>query len=81
MITFARPAEGTRVRLRRDVERYPHFIAEAGRTGTVTIVEPNLIAVRMDAPLPGAEAWDNEVHWFDDHVPEFGLDCELLSRG
>ena len=60
---------GRRVRLTAIVERFPHFRAEDGRTGEVVTVEPDLIAVRMDEPLDGAEEWDNEIHWFTDGIP------------
>lgn len=59
------PAAGTRVVLLRDVDRYPHFTAPKGSTGTVVDTgDPDMYAVRIDGPaLPGAETWDNEVHW------------------
>jgi hypothetical protein len=77
------PTVGLRVRLRREVDRYPHFIAPKGATGTVTdIPHPDLgwgcIAVRLDQHLPGAETWDNEVLWdIDDHV-RFSADVEAI---
>jgi hypothetical protein len=58
-------AEGTRVRLIHDEDRYPHFIAPKGATGTVVDPHGMNLAVRMDETVPGAEDWDNEVHWFD----------------
>lgn len=60
-----RVEEGMRVRLDRDVERFPHFTAPAGMTGTVTDITDNNISVRMDEHLPGAETWDNEIVWHD----------------
>lgn len=57
---------GERVELLRDVERYPHFIAPKGATGTVTGVDEELVRVRLDQPLPGAEEWGNEVQWHRD---------------
>jgi len=56
-------AEGTRVRLTNPVDRYPHFCAEAGATGTVTDVSTDSVSVKMDVHLPGAEEWDNEIVW------------------
>jgi hypothetical protein len=44
-----------RGRLRRSVDRFPHFVAHAGATGTVTEATDSLIALRMDVDLPGAE--------------------------
>jgi hypothetical protein len=55
--------EGMRLRLRHDVERYPHFIAPAGAVGTVTCVDSDVLCLRLDEHLPGAEEWDNEVVW------------------
>jgi hypothetical protein len=57
------PAVGARARLRRQVERFPHFVAEAGAAGTITTASEELIAMKLDRVLPGAEGWDNEVCW------------------
>lgn len=70
---------GTRVRLRHDVDRYPHFIALKGMLGTVAIVQSGLIGVRLDEHLDGAEDWDNEVHWFDDGLWSITLDLEVVA--
>jgi hypothetical protein len=67
---------GDRVRLTHEVWRYPHFIAECGQAGTVTYVSHDMVAVRMDAPVKGAEEWDNEVHWY----PCNGDDLSDLMR-
>jgi len=53
---------GTRVRLRHAVDRFPHFLAPAGGLGTVT-QEEEVLTVKLDEHLPGAEDWDNEVLW------------------
>lgn len=91
----AAPRVGDRIRLRREVSKYPHFIAEAGLTGTVTESSADdisgLISVRMDEPLAGAEAWDNEILWGADDdqdyadfdrepyaVVPFWRDCALI---
>lgn len=72
---------GTKVRLRRDVERYPHFIAPAGATGTVVdIGDDTIFAVRMDERIPGAGTWDNEVHWPDGMYGNPADDLEVLPR-
>lgn len=63
---------GDRVELTREVWRYPHFAAPAGLAGLVVAVADDggdLFAVRMDEPLPGAEEWSNEIHWFDGDDP------------
>ncbi len=57
---------GTRVRLRKEIERFPHFMAPAGLTGRVVYHEHGEIDVEMDAPLPGAEEWDNQIVWRED---------------
>ncbi len=84
------PAVGDRVRLRCDVVKYMDFIAPKGLTGTVTVSAADelcgYIAVVMDEPLPGAEPWDNEIHWRsgDQDDPEeyavlhFWNDCALI---
>lgn len=61
---------GTRVRLTREVERYPHFTAEAGLTGTVTKFDEEVVAVQLDDPVSGAEEWNNEIHWYRDQFED-----------
>lgn len=48
-----------RVVLAHDVDRFPHFVAPVGATGTVTHVGDQL-CVRLDER---AEAWENEIVW------------------
>lgn len=67
-----------RIRLTRPVDRYPHFIAAAGMTGTVVAADDHTVCVRMDDPIPGAEPWDNEIVW-DVTAEPVGGDMELLS--
>lgn len=58
---------GSRVVLTEYVERYPHFVVSAGSLGVVVdIGDPNILAVRLDERLEGAEDWANEVHWILD---------------
>lgn len=72
---------GYRFALRRDVDRFPNFVAKQGMTGTVTVAhEDGLITAKMDNHIPGAEEWRNELWWdhgsaafLDDTVP---LDCD-----
>lgn len=54
---------GAYVRLKRDVERFPDFIARAGTTGVV-VSDGDTFAVRMLMWLRGAEEWGNEVQWY-----------------
>lgn len=63
------PGIGARVRLKFDVERYPHFIAKAGSTGIVVCADPDSYSVRLTEPLPGAEEWNNQVIWTADDNP------------
>jgi hypothetical protein len=76
------PEIGTRWRLTRMVERFPHFTAPAGAVGVITRSEAFSIALKLDDHLDGAEEWDNEVCWDDawegagSLLPEFAADCE-----
>lgn len=72
---------GDPVRLRRAVERYPHFIAAVGLVGTIKAYHSYYMVVTLDAPLVGAEEWDNAIVWNEEEAPEFGDDVELLSTG
>ena len=71
-------AAGSRVELVVDVDRYPHFVAPAGATGTVVEHgDPGIVlAVRLDEPVAGAEDWDNEVHWLDGDADLNDLDVD-----
>lgn len=60
------PVVGERYRLVRDVERYPHFLAQEGQVGTIVHSDDRVVALRMEDFIPGAEAWDNEVHVYPD---------------
>jgi len=71
--------EGDQVVLARTVERYPHFLAPAGLTGEVVIAELELISVRMDEHLPGAEAWENEIEWGEGLVDQADEDLEVVA--
>lgn len=62
------PVVGARARLRRRVERFPHFLIEAGAIGTITMATEKLIAMKMHVLVSGAEEWGNEVCW----TPEEG---------
>lgn len=67
------------VRLARDVERFPDFIAKAGMTGKVVAVEPDQIVVQLDQKLAGAEPWDNCVIWRDEVLPQFVGDVREIA--
>jgi hypothetical protein len=71
---------GDRVRLARTVDRYPDFLAPQGMTGTVHTVEiDGSMAVQMDAPLEGAEDWDNCICWDDWQLDDLALDLEMAE--
>jgi hypothetical protein len=67
---------GCRFKLVRPVDRFPDFLTPAGLTGTVTVTEGGVWA-KMHQPMPGADAWDNELYW--DTAEEFLLDTEALA--
>ncbi|MEX1142869.1 MAG: hypothetical protein WD399_07590 [Thermoleophilaceae bacterium] len=67
------PSVGARARLRRIVDRYPHFCIDPGATGTITESSNDLICLHMDRHVDGAEDWDNEVCW----TPEDGALMEF----
>jgi hypothetical protein len=70
---------GTRVRLSNPVDRYPHFIAEAGSLGTVASSDADVLAVELDEPLAGAEDWDNQVLWSLRDGDQPSWDLEVLA--
>jgi hypothetical protein len=59
---------GNRVRLVDDQERYPHFIVPAGAYGTVVDTTDGVVSVRMDDRIEGAESWENELYFDEDHA-------------
>ena len=76
---------GTRVRLRHAVDRFPHFLAPAGATGTVTstpTADPaGTLCVRMDEIIEGAEEWENEIVWSVGDGDNPLRDLEVLGDG
>jgi hypothetical protein len=63
-MTTTKPSAGDRFILRQDVDRYPHFVAMRGMTGTVKeVLDDGAIIGIMDQPIQGAEEWSNEVWW------------------
>ena len=72
---------GRRVRLTRPQEVYPTGIFEAGLTGTVASVQPDLIAVKLDRYREELDEWRNELHWYrDDLEPGRDLVEEFLTH-
>jgi hypothetical protein len=80
METGGRPTEGTRVRLRRDVDRFPFFVAHEGATGTVEECARDLLSVKMDDDLPGSEEWDNCILWTEDSLSYWAEDLAVIGR-
>ena len=74
--------EGMRVRLTRDVDRFPDFLAKAGTEGKVirvSFVGGQEVRVKMDEPIPGAEEWDNCILWNDEQVRNVTADLEVIG--
>ena len=70
---------GTSVRFKHQVDRYPHFIAPKDMTGIVVdLGDPTLVAVKMDLRIPGAESWNNEVHWYLPNGDDPTYDLEVV---
>jgi hypothetical protein len=57
---------GQRIRLTKDVERFPDFIARKGMTGTFAGHRMGVSLMEMDARLEGAEHWENCIIWNED---------------
>ena len=51
---------GARIKLVRDVGRFPFFIARAGSTGTIVHQADGVVHVEK---LPNCEKWSNEIVW------------------
>lgn len=72
------PTVGTRVRMRRDIDRYPHFMVAAGETGTVVTSDDQSFGVKMDQHIVGCEEWENEVIWQEWEFDEICDDVEIV---
>lgn len=57
---------GQRVKFIDPYDVYPHFVVERGATGTVTYANDEMVSVKMDAPISGAEEWNNEVMFYSE---------------
>lgn len=44
------------------------------------MVEPDMISVKMDQDVKGAEPWDNEVQWTGDSLKEFKADVKIFGE-
>lgn len=71
---------GLRFRLARMVERFPHFNAEPGNTGTVLeVVGTDHLVAKMDKAFPGGEDWDNEIQWMYGVVTKEGKELDAID--
>jgi hypothetical protein len=80
MTTKTELAVGDRVNLVRDVERFPHFIAKAGNTGTVVWCRDGRLEVEFDQPIEGCEEWDNIVQWDEEWADRVADDLAKAGR-
>lgn len=70
-----------KVRFKRAVDRFPHFLVPPGATGQLVLLTEKEAAVKLDVPLHGCEDWDNKVYWDNDcdsPVSDMALDLEVL---
>lgn len=65
-----------RVQLARPVDRFPHFVCNAGETGTVVTMKPNCVRVKLDTPPQGSEDWGGCLMW--DSLTEFQSDTIVI---
>src|SRR5205085_9447991 len=67
---------GERVQLACDAERFPGFVAPAGLTGTICVLdeEGGVVSVLMNEPIPGCEELGNHVIWEGEDFHRFALD-------
>ncbi len=76
MTTISNPVHvGYKFILIRPIDRFPDFVAPPGLTGIVSALAEDVWA-KMDQPVCGAEAWNNEVYWSS--VAEFIADTRPL---
>jgi hypothetical protein len=65
----ALPVLGLRARNRVALDRFPHFLVEAGAiTGLVIEATDDLIVLQMERPVEGAQEWDNQFTITGDEV-------------
>lgn len=71
---------GKRVRLVNTKDTYPVGIFRPGLTGTVTWIEKETIAVKLDEPREELSSWENELHWCDEGCSDAdGRDCVTIE--
>jgi len=65
---------GTKVTVKTTITKFDHFEVPVGTTGTVDFADKNMISIRMDQKIKGAEYWDNCVHFYQDERPEVTIE-------
>jgi hypothetical protein len=79
-------AEGSRVRLRRVVERNEAVQIPAGETGTVRVLAPAMvgrrlgIVVRLDRDFACLSTWGNQLAWYEEDADDVAADLEVLMQ-
>lgn len=71
-----------RIRLKRAVDRFPHFLAEEGLVGTLVDFDQEYASIKMDHPLENAEEWDNCICYYavnGDLFEQVSEDVETLD--
>ena len=70
---------GQKIQLKRDIDRYPHFIANKGECGYVVEYDSTYVAVQMELYIEGCEEWDNCICWYEHDFEDFADDVEVAS--
>jgi hypothetical protein len=78
---------GSKVRVKRLIERYPHFDILPGQTGVVDVLEKDsagqvkFLSVKFDELIEGAEEWDNCLIYDEgcEDIIDIGFDLEVVS--
>jgi len=71
MMGIAEMQVDMRVKFMQDWElAFPHFKIKKGEKGTVIQITDELVAIRMDNIIDGAEEWDNCVHLYREYLKD-----------
>lgn len=73
---------GSRVQLKRDVERYPSFNVDKGEIGTIVKNTKSEIYVEMDNEINGGEDWNNCIIWYlegSNNLDEVEADLKIIG--
>lgn len=63
------PSIGARITLRDDADWSPDFEVPKGAKGTVVVANDEMISVKLDEHVDGAENWDNCIQWYPTNNP------------